>query len=64
MYMYGAGRDCGRCSLSWVAYPIDSYPSHLAGLTSVVVALLTFSVRYNVGEVCFHTGPMSRLALG
>ena len=62
-----AGRDCGRCSLSWVAYPIDSYPfevkgelyvrvtgglsvflpppwflsgvsTHLAGLTSVVVA--------------------------
>ena len=26
-----AGRDCGRCSLSWVAYPIDSYPFEVKG---------------------------------
>ena len=31
---------------------VNGVSTHLAGLTSVVVALLTFSVRYNVGVSC------------
>ena len=54
---------CGRCSLSWVAYPIDSYPlASLAGILNLGLALaiasgvITASVRPKAGQAPVFEG--------